>query len=309
MTAPRTDEQARPWLPWRTSAVMLVPSLLLITMFLILPFVWTMVISLSNLQLLGDEAAAPQWVGLANYARLFNPDGWLSRGGFGWSLWVTFQFVIGSAIIGQAGLGLALAWALHGWRSPLRELVFSLAILAWILPDTVVAFAWFAVLNPGQGALNTALAWLGLGRPDWQLDYALLSVILFNTWRGAAFSMLLFSAALATIPPSYLEASTVAGASAWQRFRDIILPLLRAYIITDLLLVTLWTLNTFTPYLLTGGGPVERTELLSIYIYLTAFVPPFRFGQGAAISMVVLAFNLALGLCFLGYTRRNRVQV
>ena len=101
----------------------------------------------------------------------------------------------------------------------------------------------------------------------------------------------------------------MAGASGWQKFRDILLPFLRAYIITDVLLVMLWTLNTFTPFLLTGGGPVERTEMLSIYIYLAAFVPPFRFGQGAAISIVVLILNLLLGLVFLAYVRRNRLRV
>ncbi len=305
MTVSHSERRSEAWLGWPTSAAMLLPALLLVVTFLILPFIWTVAISLTNLQLLGPEAANPHSVGLENYARLFEPQGWLSRGGFGWALWVTMQFVLGSAILGQAVLGLALAWALYGRRGPLRELVFSLAILAWILPDTVVAFAWLGILNRDQGAINAGFAWLGLGRPDWQLDYALQALIMFNTWRGAAFSMLLFSAALAGIPPSYLEVSTMAGASGWQKFRHIVLPFLRGYIITDLMLVILWTFNTFTPFLLTGGGPMQRTETVSIYIYRTAFTDSMHFGQGAAISVVVLMINLLLGLAFLGYTRWN----
>ncbi|MFN8475257.1 MAG: sugar ABC transporter permease [Anaerolineae bacterium] len=293
----------------RTSAAFLAPAALLVVTFLVVPFVWTLVISLTNLHLLGFGAGTMDFVGLANYARLLESDGWLSPGGFGWSLWVTVEFVIGSAIIGQVALGLALAWALYGLRGPLREIVLSLAIVAWILPDTVVAFAWLAFLNPDRGALNAAIAALGLGRPDWQLDLALLAMILFNSWRGAAFSMLLFSAALATIPPSFLEASTVAGASSWQKFRDIVLPLLRGYIVADLVLVILWTINTFTPFLLTGGGPMRRNETLAIYTYRTAFSDPMLFGQGAAISVVVLMLNLLLGLAFLGYVQRNRVSL
>lgn len=97
----------------------------------------------------------------------------------------------------------------------------------------------------------------------------------------------------------------MAGASGWQKFRHIVLPFLRGYIITDLMLVILWTFNTFTPFLLTGGGPMQRTETVSIYIYRTAFTDSMHFGQGAAISVVVLMINLLLGLAFLGYTRWN----
>ena len=71
------------------------------------------------------------------------------------------------------------------------------------------------------------------------------------------------SSALATIPPSYIETADVVGASAWQKIRDILAPLMRGHILTDLILITLWTFNVFTPYLLTGGGPTFKTQLVS----------------------------------------------
>ena len=94
-------------------------------------------------------------------------------------------------------------------------------------------------------------------------------------------------------PASQLETANVIGANAWQKFRDILLPLLGRYILTDLLLITLWTFNTFTPFLLTGGGPVNKTDLVSIYIYRTG-LKFFEFGKGSAIAVVVMIINLLL---------------
>lgn len=290
----------------RSGALFLLPALVFVVVFLLFPFLWIFYLGFTNQTLLGANAANPQIVGLANYARLFDFSQWLNRGQFGNALWITVQFVFGSALIGQVFLGLALAIVFFRRKGFLRELVYVLVIAAWIIPDVVVAFSWVAFLNRDRGTLNAILNWIGLGRPDWQLEHALLAVILFNTWRGTAFSMLLFSSALATIPPSYLETAEVAGASAFQKLRDILLPLLRGHILTDLILITLWTFNTFGPFLLTGGGPAFRTEVVAIYTFRIAF-QFFDFGQGAAIAVVVMLINLALALIYLGLLRRQAV--
>lgn len=259
--------------------------------------------SFTNLTLVGARALNPQFVGLDNYTDLFDLSRWMRRGEMGYSLMLTAQFVIGSALIGQAGLGLLLATLFNNRRGFLRELVFTLAIAAWIIPDVVVAFAWFAYLDP-DGTVNMLLNSLGFEGVDWLFDYPMLSIVVFNTWRGTAFSMLLFSSALASIPPSYLETANVIGASAWQKFRDILLPLLTRYIITDLLLITLWTFNTFTPFLLTRGGPTGKTEVLSIYIYNTG-LKFFEFGKGSAIAMVVMVINLLIAGIYLIISKRR----
>ena len=284
----------------------LLPALILVAVFLILPFLWIFYLSFTDAALLGVAASNQQFVGLSNYQNLFNFNLWMNPGQFGSSLLITIEFVFGSATIGQTGLGLALAWAFNGRKGWLRETVFTLAILAWITPEVVVAFSWIAFVDRSSGTLNVILSHLGLGHPDWQLQHALLSIIIFNIWRGAAFSMLLFSSALATIPPSYLETAEVVGASAWQKLRDIILPLLRGHLLTDMILITLWTFNVFTPFLITNGGPAYKTEIVSIFTYRIAF-EFFNFGQGAAIAVVVMIINLVLALVYLVSVRRQAV--
>ncbi len=298
--------ERRPILSPRTGLLFLLPALVFIVVFLIFPFLWIFYVSFTNETLTGAGALNPQIVGLDNYTRLFNPDTWMTRGNFGNALVITLEFVAGSALIGQVGLGLALAVAFYRRKGVLREFVYTLVILAWIIPDVVVAFSWIAFLDRDFGTLNLILSRIGLGRPDWQLQQSLLSIIVFNTWRGTAFSMLLFSSALATIPPSYLETAEVAGASFLHKLRDILLPLLRGHILTDLILITLWTFNTFSPFLITGGGPAYRTELVSIYTYRVAF-QFFEFGQGGAIAVTVMVINLVLALAYLVMLRRQAV--
>lgn len=283
------------------------PALFFIFVFLIFPFGWIFYLSFTNQALTGPAALNPEFVGLDNYLRLFDFDQWLKSGQFGSSLLITIQFVFGSALIGQACLGLSIAWVFYRRKGLLRELVYTLAILAWIIPEVVVAFAWVAFLDRDFGTLNAILDFLGLGRPDWHLGLPLLAIIFFNTWRGGAFSILLFSSALETIPPSYIETADVAGAATLQKLRDIILPLLRGHILTDLILITLWTFNVFTPFLITGGGPAFKTELVSIYTYRVAF-KFFEFGRGAAIAVVVMLINLVLALGYLALLRRQAVQ-
>ncbi len=289
----------------RVGIAFLTPALIFVAIFLLLPFFWTFYLSFTNRTLTGITAAHPEFVGLANYDRLFNFDRWMRYGEFGNALKITFQFVIGSALLGQAMVGLTVAWAFYRRKGFLRELVFTLAVLAWIVPESVAAFAWSAYLNVDRGTLNSILNVIGLGKPDWLFDYPLLTIIIFNIWRGSAFSILLFSSALETIPPSYMETAEVVGASAWRKFRDILFPLLRGHILTDLILITLWTFNVFTPFLLTGGGPTFKTELVSIYTYRTAF-KFFEFGRGGAIAVVMMMINFTLALGYLFMLRRQK---
>lgn len=293
-------------LSWRAGAVFLAPAAVFITVFLILPFFAVFVLSFTNSTLTTGIGSGATYVGTENYARLFDFAGWMASGEFGSALRISVIFVIGSALVGQAVLGLAIASIFHRRRGWVRELVSTLVILAWIIPDVVVAFMWIAFLDRDFGTVNAVLSSLGSGRPDWLIRYPLLSIIIFNTWRGTAFSMLLFSSALATIPPSYHETAAVAGATPWQAFRDISLPLIRTHIMTDIILITLWTFNTFTPFLITGGGPAFRSELVSIFTYHVAF-QFFEFGRGAAVAVVMMLVNLTLALIYLRTLRRQAV--
>jgi multiple sugar transport system permease protein len=289
----------------RAGAVFLTPAGLLVALFVIIPFFWVIFVSFTNRTLLGRTALNPEFVGLANYFALFDPSNFLQRGQFGFSLILTTQFVLASALIGQALLGLLLAWLIQTVPPWIKRLTETFVIAAWILPEVVIGFAWFAFLDRDQGTLNAILGSVGLPKGDFLLQQPFWVIVVFNTWRGAAFSMMLFNSAFASIPPSYFQAADVAGASSWQKFKDIALPLIRGHVVTDLILITMWTFNTFTPFLLTNGGPSYRTELLSIYNYRVAF-RDFEFGKGAAVGVIIMLINLAFALIYLTIGRKKK---
>ena len=225
------------------------PAFLLIAAFLVFPAVWTIWLGMTDFRLTGAQAADPQFVGLDNYrAALTDP-------AFHNSLWLTIVFVFGSAIVGQSVLGFLIAWTMRSVPKAVKAIVETLVLMAWILPSSIVAFLWVAFLNNNGGTLGTIL-----NTPDtaWLLEYPMASIIIYNTWRGTAFSMLLFSAALGAVPPSQLETARLAGASTLQQFRDVVFPHIRGHILTNTLLISLWTFNDFGPYLLTAGGPGPR---------------------------------------------------
>jgi multiple sugar transport system permease protein len=291
----------------RVGLAFMAPAGILIAAFVITPFFWVIFVSFTNRSLLGKTAVNPEFVGFGNYLHLFDPDTFFSQGEFGFSLILTTQFVILSALFGQALLGIVLAWLLQSVAKPLKAMTEAVVIGAWILPEVVIGFAWFAFLDYEGGTANMILSALHLPRGDWLIENPFWVIVVFNTWRGAAFSMMLFNSAFSSIPPSYFQAADVAGASSFQKFRDIGLPLIRGHVVTDLILITMWTFNVFTPFLLTHGGPSYRTELLSIYTYRVAF-KDFEFGKGAAVGVMVMLINLAFALFYLWIARRRSYE-
>ncbi|MEV0582455.1 sugar ABC transporter permease [Nonomuraea sp. NPDC050310] len=269
------------------------PALVLIALFLVFPALWVIVLGLTNYSLTGAAAADPGFVGLDSFVRA------LGDGRFYNSTWLTFQFVLGSAVIGQAILGFTLAKVLQGRIKPFVE---GLVILAWILPGAVVAFLWVALLDRDSGSLN---ALLGIPGFAWLIDHPMLSIIIFNTWRGTAFSMMLYGAALGNVPPSQLESARLAGASGWQQLRDVIFPHIRGHILTNLLLISLWTFNDFSPFLLTAGGPDGKSEVLAVFVYKVA-LSGGDLGYGAAVSTVILLINLVVAVFYLRLLRTRR---
>ncbi|MEV1174644.1 sugar ABC transporter permease [Nonomuraea sp. NPDC049784] len=269
------------------------PALVLIAVFLIFPALWTIYLGLTDYRLTGLAAANPQIVGLGNYTGALTDPRFLT------SLWLTLLYVGGSAITGQAGLGFTLAWILRSRTGPLRRIVEGVVLLSWILPSTVVGFLWFALLDRDDGTLNALLHTPGFA---WLLDYPLLSIIVFNVWRGTAFSMMLYAAALENVPPSHLETARLAGASVPQQLRDVVFPRIRRHVLTNLLLISLWTFNDFTPFVLTGGGPEGRSEILPVYVYRVA-LRDGQLGVGAAISFLILLVNLVFALAYLRLLR------
>lgn len=265
------------------------PALLLIALFLLFPALWTIYLGMTDYRLTGLAAANTSFVGFENYTTA------LTDRRFWNSLWLTFIFVGFSGVLGQTLLGFILAWTFRkvaGWA---RTILETIVLAAWVVPGTVHAFLWIALLDRRGGTLNSLLGTPGMA---WLIEYPMTVIIIFNIWVGTAFSMQMFSSALAGVPPSQLESARMAGANGWEELRDVVLPNLKGHILTNTLMITLWTFNTFTPYLLTAGGPNGRTSIMSVYIYQTA-IPGGLLGIGAALSMIMLLINLAIALLYM----------
>ena len=209
---------------------------------------------------------------------------------------VTLVFLVCSVAL-QMGLGMMLAWLFDAAQR--RRVVGSLAartavVGAWIVPGVLVGVIWKILLVENRsGIVNYWLSLLGAGPAPLLSSsaLALASVIVANTWRGCAFSMLLQYAGLRRIPAELHEAAELEGLSAWQRLRWLIVPQLAPVLVLNLLLVTIYTLNTFDLILpLTGGGPARHTEVVSLYMYRSAFYD-LDSGKAAAIAMVMLVIN------------------
>jgi multiple sugar transport system permease protein len=276
-----------------TASGLVAPALVLVGAFLVFPAVWTLYLGVLDYSLTGPTAQAPQVVGLSNYREAFNDPLFLN------SLYLSLLYVGFSAVIGQNVLGFLIAWFTRQVRGWMRAMLTVLVLLAWILPGSVVAFLWQALLDRQHGTLNTILHTTGTA---WTIDHPMAVIILFNIWRGTAFSLLLYSAALTTVPASHLEVARLAGAGGWAQLRDVVLPGIRRHILTNTLLITLWTFNDFTPYLLTGGGPNNESQILPVFIYKTAIVGG-RLGYGSAVSLLLLLANLVIAVIYVRLLR------
>jgi multiple sugar transport system permease protein len=271
----------------------LIPTLLLLVVFLGIPALWAVYLSFTDRALSGEQARHFNFVGLDNYVSLFQDPTFYQ------SLWLTLVFVFLSAIVGQFVLGLLAALLLN--RKGLRgDALFSAAILMpLVVPETIAAYAWGSMLAPGAyGTANKVIGLVGIPAVDWLQQQPMAAIIIMNIWRGIAFAMIIFLAALQGIQPEILEAAAIDGAGAWRRLLYVTLPLLRYAILLYMLLTTIFTFGIFgLVYVLTAGGPGTATQILGIYIYQTSF-RFFQLGYGSAAAVVTLLIALALGLFY-----------
>ena len=275
----------------------MLPAVLVVVVFVIVPSAWAIVISFTNQSLVGPTAQNPEFIGVANYVRLFADTQFWN------SLRISFIFVIGSALIGQFLLGLALAVLLQHSKLISRIVIGGSVLLAWVVPEIVAAYIWVSMLNSRSGAVNQVMIALGLEGVRWLIDTPLFAIIIANIWRGTAFSMLLFASALETIPTDIYDAARVDGASSWKRFRYITVPMIRYTILLDIILLTMGTFAVFgLVFALTNGGPLFRSEVMGVYIYRNAF--QFRdIGYGSAASVIMLLINLVLAVFYLRFMK------
>ncbi|MFF2275731.1 carbohydrate ABC transporter permease [Agromyces sp. NPDC058126] len=263
------------------------------------PVIWAVVISFTDTALTGRSAREPQWVGLDNYVEL------VTDRDFPVSLLLTVVFVLGSAVIGQNLVGLGLALLMSKANRAVRGVVGTTVVAAWVLPEIVAAFAAYAYFAD-DGTLNQLLGAIGIDGANWLYDFPMLAVILANVWRGTAFSMLVYEAALNDVPPEISEAAIVDGAGGAKRLWWVTLPMIRPSIATNLMLITLQTLAVFTLiWVMTKGGPGMASSTLPVFAYQEAFKFQ-QIGYGSAIAVVMIVVGAAFSIAYIRMLRPER---
>ncbi|MFF8910396.1 carbohydrate ABC transporter permease [Streptomyces olivaceoviridis] len=270
------------------------PALVLLLLFLAGPIAYCVWIAFTDLQLTGQ--AHSSFVGFANFRRAFRDDAFLN------AVWLTLVFTVLSSLVGQNTLGLALAALMKRASKPVRTLTGAVVVTAWVLPEVVAGFLLYAFFRR-EGTLDAILGWLHLPRQNWLFTLPILAVSFANVWRGTAFSMLVYSAALDEIPAEITEAAEVDGAGGWRRLWHITLPMIRRSIGTNLMLNTLQTLSVFgLIWVMTRGGPGDRSQTLPLFMYEQAFQNSM-IGYGTAVALLLLVVGSLFSVVYLRLLR------
>jgi multiple sugar transport system permease protein len=262
------------------------PALILIGLVILVPLVIGISYSFQSIALL--QPFKTGWIGLDNYQALLKDAKFLLaiKNTFWWTLYcVVMQFLLG------LGLAMLLNTKFHG-----KKLVQALVFLPWAVPTLLSALTWAWLFNPVIGPLPHWLTALGLLSEPFNIlgdkDLALWGPIVANIWFGIPFFAITLLAALQSIPADMYEAAEIDGATSWQRFTKITLPFLAPMIAITVMLRTIWIANfADLIYVMTGGGPANSTQILSSYIFTTAF-RKLDFGYASAVAVVLLILML-----------------
>ena len=276
--------------------LLVAPALVVLLALSIYPLLYSITISLQQ-----ETSAGLVW-SLGNFKRL------ASDGFFRTAMVHTFIYAV-AALTCELLLGLGLALLLNQ-RIRGRGLFRASLLVPMMLPTVVVGVVWRLMLNPNFGAINGTLKQVGINTESltWTASplLAFLAVIAVDVWQWTPFVFLVLLAGLQAIPQEPYEAALIDGSSRWQTFRHVTLPLLKPAILIVLLLRTMDLLRVFDQiFILTEGGPGFATEMISLYIYRTAF-RFFDFGYAAAMSFVLLAVTNVISVVYLRVLQDER---
>jgi multiple sugar transport system permease protein len=278
----------------RTALVFLIPATIGFVVFYLVPAVRGAWFSLTDYSVL----APAEFVGLENYRRLLDdPLFWNA-------MKVTAYYVLVNIVI-QTVVAIALAMLLQ--RMTRSILIRGMALLPYFVANVVVALVWYFMLDYQIGVVNVLLGKVGIDPQAFFGDPALAlpTIALINVWRHMGYTALLLFAGLQTISPQVYEAASLDGASAWRQFRSITLPLLRPVLALVLVVTVTGSFQIFdTVAVTTGGGPVNATRVIYLYIYDLAFAQ-LDFGYASAVSVVLFAVLLVVALVQLRLTRAD----
>jgi len=274
--------------------LLLLPTLIWVFSLIVYPF-----LSAAHLSFYSSKYGVTlgEFVGLKNFYKLLFEDD---------MFWIAFKnsmvWTVGNLVI-QTVFGLGGALLLNE-KFRARNASRTLVIIPWVIPTVVISLIWRWMLEPSMGIVNAILSWTGIMSPDepflylGSLSYAMLVMIIINSWRFTPFAIVLILAALQTIPLELYESSDIDGASGFQKFRNITFPLISPILGFVGLFAFVWTFNLFDLiWLTTHGGPANATETLPLLIYRRGFAE-FRTSEAAAISVIMFLFLAVFSIVY-----------
>lgn len=278
----------------------IIPTLILLILWNVFPLFYSLYLSFTNYSAIANKA--PEWVGFANYTAI------LSRPSF-WNSFITTGVYAILSVSLQTVLGFGLALLL---RQKFRGsgIVTTITLIPMMLSPVVVGMFWKLIYNPSYGIFNYLLNPIDPRAATDMLRFpntAMLSVVIVDVWMWTPFVMLLCLSGLSAIPDYLYEAAAIDRASSWFQFRRITLPQVAPLLMIAILFRTIEALKSFDLMMgLTGGGPGNATETVSIQLYRLAFQGQFATGRASALAYVVLIIVISISNVYIRYLNRLR---
>lgn len=269
------------------------PAIILLLIFLIIPFIWAIWMSFTNMRLIPNPNVPTQFVGLRNYVRLFSDDVFLK------GLLNNFYFAIVVVPLQTTfalGLALLINQELKGVNI-FRTIYFSPVVTSM----AVISIVWTLLYNPGEGLINAflqAVSFGKLGPYNWLTNTRLVfpAIMLMSIWQGVGFQMVIFLAGLQEIPTSLYEAAEVDGANGWQKFLNITIPQLRNTMVFVMISTTILAFRLFDQVkVMTNGGPSNASMTTMLYAIETGW-GRLRMGYASAITVVFFIIVLIISI-------------
>ena len=276
------------------------PALIILLGVVVYPFVYNVIISLSNMNLRHIK----DWeiVGFRNYAKVFTEP---SQPDF----YVIFIKTVIWTIVNlffHVVIGVFLALVLNQKEIRGKGIFRTILVLPWAVPQLIVALTWRGMFNYEYGSINQILGKVGLPAVEWLRSptEAFAAAIITNVWLGFPFMMVIALGALQSIPHDLYEAADIDGASWYHKLRTITLPLIKPVMVPAITLGTIWTFNNLNIIWLVSnaGEPSDSTHILVSFVYKAAF-NFYRYGYGAALSMIIFFILLIFSVVFMRKTK------
>jgi multiple sugar transport system permease protein len=275
--------------------LMAAPSLLALFLVILFPIFFMLYTSAFDFTLI--QPTHDVFVGLDHYVRA------LRNAEFGQSLWVTLWFV-GAVVVLEFVIGFTVALMLNSVERG-KNVYYLILLFPLLMNPVVVGLIWRMFLHPVLGIVNYVLSLIGIGAVNWLGDpqNAFWTLVLVDIWHQVSFMVVLLLAGLSALPHEPYEAARMEGASTFQTFLHVTLPLMRPVIMVTLLIRLIFAVRTYDLiYIMTRGGPGQATDLVSYFIYRQAFVG-LNIGQAAALSIILLLIVLMLTAYLYRYMR------